>query len=273
LPVAAATRIWSLSELARYLPGAVFQVVGRVYLIKPYGVRGSVTSVSQILELAVFLLANVLLAVGCLAYLGVKNLTGPARGWMIVAMTLVPVLLLLLHPSITYGIINWVMKRLGKPDIAHPLSGRRMLGILSWNVVGLLWQSLAVLLLMHDVLGLNKLQWWWIVAGAYSLAWCAGFLAVWAPGGIGVREIVFVAAMSVALPRSVQAQLGDDAQRAVVLGFLSLLLRLWATCGELMLAAIAHVADLRGAVGDPTAPGRKDPADGHTVVGGLRADG
>ena len=42
LPVAPATRIWSTSELARYLPGVIWQVAGRVYLVKPYGVRGSV---------------------------------------------------------------------------------------------------------------------------------------------------------------------------------------------------------------------------------------
>jgi hypothetical protein len=259
LPVAAATRIWSTSELARYLPGAVFQVVGRVFLIKPYGVRGSVTSVSQILELTVFLLANILLAVACLAYFGVKNLTGAARTWMVVAMALVPVLMFLLHPRITYRIIDWVMLRLGKPPIQHPLSGRQMLGILCWNLVGLLWQSLAVFLLTHDALGLTKPQWWWIVAGAYCLAWCAGFLAVWAPGGIGVRELVFVAAMTVALPQSVQTQLGDAEQRVVVLGFLSLILRLWATVGELMLAAVAYLMDLRGAMNRPDAPGRVAP--------------
>jgi hypothetical protein len=60
LPIAPATRIWSTSELARYVPGSILQVVGRVFLIKPYGVRGSVTSVSQIIELMIFLLANVL---------------------------------------------------------------------------------------------------------------------------------------------------------------------------------------------------------------------
>src|SRR5581483_1821637 len=41
LPVAASTRIWSTSELARYIPGAIWQVVGRGYLAKPYGVSGA----------------------------------------------------------------------------------------------------------------------------------------------------------------------------------------------------------------------------------------
>jgi hypothetical protein len=255
LPVAAATRIWSLSELARYLPGAVFQVVGRVYLIKPYGVRGSVTSVSQILELTIFLLANILLGVACLLYFGVKNLHGPARTWMSIAMGMIPVLLLLLHPNVCYGIINRVLRRLNKPPIANPLSGRKMLGILAWNMIGLLWQSLAVYVLTHNVLGF-KLAWWWMVAGAYCLAWCAGFLAFWAPGGIGVRELVFTGALLVALPPSVQAQFGNKTEQAAILAFLSILLRLWATTGELIVAALANLTDLRGAMNDPTAPGR-----------------
>jgi len=255
LPIAAATRIWSTSELARYVPGAIFQVIGRVYLIKPYGVRGSVTSVSQILELAIFLLANVLVAVSCLLYFGIKNLTGAARMWMYVATLLVPVLLFLLHPKICYGMINMVMRRLKKPPIAHPLSTIEMFLILAWNILGLIWQSLAVYVLTQDVLGL-KADWWWVVAGAYCLAWCAGFLAVWAPGGIGVRELVFVAAMNAILPDEVKSSLGDPVQRQVVLGFLSLLLRLWATIGELILASAAYVLDYRGALGRVDAPGR-----------------
>ena len=43
LPLAASTRIWSTSELARYLPGVIWQVVGRVFLIKPYGVSGGLS--------------------------------------------------------------------------------------------------------------------------------------------------------------------------------------------------------------------------------------
>lgn len=255
LPVAAATRIWSTSELARYVPGAIFQVIGRVYLNKPYGVRGSVTSVSQILELAIFLLANVLVAVSCLLYFGIKNLTGAARGWMYVATLLVPTLLFLLHPKICYRLINMVMRRLKKPPIANPLNGGQMVMILGWNVLGLIWQSLGVYLLTRDVLGL-KADWWWVVAGAYCLAWCAGFLAVWAPAGVGVRELVFVAAMNVILPKEVQESLGNQVEREVVLGLLSLLLRVWAIAGELLLAAAAYLMDYRGALGRPDAPGR-----------------
>ena len=256
LPLRPATRIWSTSELARYLPGVIWQVVGRVYLCKPYGVRGSACTASQVLELAIFLLANILMAVGCLVWLGIKSFEGPAQTWLYVALALVPVLVFLLHPKILYGTINSVMRRLGKPPVNDQMGFRALGGLLLWAAVGLLWQSLAIWLLVREPLGLPLAK-WWVVAGAYSLAWCAGFLMVLSPGGLGTRELVFMAAMSFALPNMTStAPSGevskllnlDPAARAVLLAFLSVLLRLWTIAGELMLSSIAYALDFRGAL-------------------------
>lgn len=259
LPLAATTRIWSTSELARYLPGVIWQVVGRAYLCKPYGVSGSICSTSQILELAIFLLANLIMAVSCLLFLGWRHLDtlhGLARFWLVAAGALVPVMLVLIHPKIFYRMVNAVMRRLGKPAIEQKLRFRELLGLLGWSVLGLAWQGLAIWLVVHELLGLKAAK-WWVVAGAYCLAWCAGFLAVWAPGGLGVREAVFIAAMEFALPRAFRhhTQLQNIEQVNLFLIFLSVLLRIWATAGELMLAAIAYLIDFRGALGSPTASG------------------
>jgi hypothetical protein len=139
------------------------------------------------------------------------------------------------------------MRLMKKPPVQRQLRFRELVGVLLWFLLGLLWQSLAIWLLVQEPLHL-KLAKWWVVAGAYALAWCAGFLAVWAPGGIGVREFVFMAAMHVALPPAVKAQFEHD-QAALVgfLAFLSVLLRLWATSGELVFAGIAYVTDFKGA--------------------------
>ncbi len=255
LPLAAATRIWTASELARYLPGVIWQVVGRVYLVRPYGVSGTVCSTSQVLELILFLLANVLVAVSCLAWFGFKQMHHTARGWLICAVALVPVLLFLLHPRVFYGILNAVLAKLGKPPVERRLAFGELARLLGWMVLGLLWQSLAIWLITSGPLGLQFAK-WWVVAGAYCLAWCAGFLAVWAPGGLGVRELVFVAAMRAALPAPARAQFEDPKVLLGFLAFLSVLLRLWATAGELMLAGIAFGADRRRLPAAPAAPPR-----------------
>ncbi|MGH7179804.1 MAG: lysylphosphatidylglycerol synthase transmembrane domain-containing protein [Tepidisphaeraceae bacterium] len=257
LPVAAATRIWSTSELARYLPGAIWQVVGRVYLCKPYGISGSIVSTSQILELCVFLLANVIVT-GCgLLYFGAK-IDPQARPWLITALALIPLMSLLLHPKVFYGLANRVLARLGKPAIVTRLRGRKLVALLGWMIVGLLWQSLAVYVIVAPVLGL-KIDWWWMVASAYCLAWCAGFLAIWAPGGIGVRELVFVVTMQLVLPEQVR-QSYDPAAFKALLVLLGFALRLWSVVGELILTGAACLVDLDGATG-------RHPAPAHQAAG------
>jgi hypothetical protein len=257
LPVPAAARIWSISELARYLPGSIWQVVGRVHLIKPYGVSGSVSSTAQILEIFVFLLANVMFAVACLMWFGTK-LPPNVQPWLYALGILIPLLGVVLHPRVFYGVVNRIMAMLGKPPIQQRLSGRGLVKLLGWCVLGLLWQSLAVWVITSDALEL-PLSKWWLVGGAYAFAWCVGFLAVWAPGGIGVREVAFMAALRVALPtlpQHIQANFADDAKFIAFIAFVSLLLRLWATLGELGLAGLTLVLDYRGALNDPDAPGR-----------------
>jgi uncharacterized membrane protein YbhN (UPF0104 family) len=251
LPMAPAVRIWSTSELARYVPGAVLQVIGRIYLSRPYGVSAAVCSVSQLLELAVFLLANLIVAVACLGYYGFKEFTGDAWGWLVASSILLPILLTLLHTKIFYGIINYILVQLGKPRIVQRVRGKMLPALLGWNILGLLWQALALFVLMADPLKLH-LSWIWTLAGAYCLAWCAGFLALWAPGGIGVRELVFIGVMKLIAPLELQQQENFDA----IIAFLSVLTRAWAVTGEMMLATVAYMLDMRGAFGDPDAPGR-----------------
>jgi hypothetical protein len=248
LPVAPATRIWSSSELARYLPGVIWQVAGRVYLVKPYGVPGSVCAASQVLELVIFLMANLLLGFGCLVVFGLRHLTGPARVWMFALAVVIPLLALLLHPRIFYGLMNRVLARLKKPPLIQQLAGSELTRLLIWNILGLVLQSVAVFLIVADPL---KLHWdkFYVVTGAYCLAWCAGFLAVLNPGGLGVREAVFIATMQYALPHAVQARFASKGNLVGFLTFLSALLRLWTLAGELILTTLAHAADHRGVMG------------------------
>jgi uncharacterized membrane protein YbhN (UPF0104 family) len=246
LPVWASTRIWITSELARYLPGAIWQVVGRVYLAKPYGVRGSVISTSQVMELALYLLANLMVAIGAMAFLGYKALDGYTRGWVFAGAALVPLLSLVLHPKVFYPLADKVLARLRKPPIQKRMRWKSLIDMLLWNVLGLLVQGLAVYFVVSGLLDL-KLAKWWVVTGAYCLAWCAGFLAFWAPGGLGVREAVFIAAMGFAIPRATHGGHPTGEQQELLLIFLSVLLRIWATAGEMMLAAVAYAVDWKGA--------------------------
>ena len=251
VPRRPALRVWIVSELFRYLPGAIWQVLSRVRQIKPYGVRGSVCSTSQVLELFIFLLANVCVAVSCLLFLGFKHIHGPARNWLFIAIFLVPFLSLILHPRVFYGLTDRILAWLGKPPIANRLSLGHLMRLFSLAIVGLLWQSAALWILLHGALGIGWRD-WWILAGAYCLAWTAGFIAIWAPAGAGVREAVLIGALQLALPPAVREKMGSEATLAA----LAIVTRIWTIAAEFLVASVAFPLDWRGAIGDPTAIGR-----------------
>ncbi|HEX2972085.1 MAG TPA: lysylphosphatidylglycerol synthase transmembrane domain-containing protein [Tepidisphaeraceae bacterium] len=257
LPVAAATRIWSMSELARYMPGVIWQVVGRVYLSRPYGVSGSISSASQVLELVIFMLANIVVAMAGLLGAGIRRIPPEHRHWIFIAMGFVPLLLILAHPKVFYGLMNRLMAKLNKPPVERALGKRKLMALLGWNILGLLWQSLAIWVLTYSVLGL-PIGKWYVVAGVYCLAWTMGFsVGFLSPGGIGVRELVFVTMLRFMLPAQwVSQHFADPSLLPALAGFLGVLLRLWAMGGELLMAGVAYVADYRGAQGRPDAPGR-----------------
>src|SRR6185436_17693698 len=103
------------------------------------------------------------------------------------------------------------------------LRGRRLVQLLLYMMAGLVVQSFCVYLIADPVLHFQK-QWWWVMAGAYCLAWTAGFLAFWAPAGLGVRELVFVATMQMILPHRIREHFQNDPATLdgllVLLGFL-----------------------------------------------------
>ncbi|HWB54058.1 MAG TPA: lysylphosphatidylglycerol synthase domain-containing protein, partial [Tepidisphaeraceae bacterium] len=255
LPVGAALRIWSTSELARYIPGSIMQVVGRAFLAKPYGITGTICSTSQILELTTFLLANIIVAVACVLWF-VAKLDPAARPWLVAIIFLLPTLGVLLHPKIFYSIANAICARLKKPPITVRLSGGKLFILLLWSMLGLLVQSWAIWLLIGHSLHI-KAAWWWRLAGAYCLAWSAGFLAVTNPGGLGVREVVFYYALRAVLPPEIKDLYPSREILNTYLLFLGILLRLWTIAGELILTCIAYILDYRGALNHPDAPGRK----------------
>ena len=248
VPVAPAVRIWSTSELARYVPGVILQVAGRAFLVAPYGVGKTICAASQILELIIFLLANILVGVGCLIAFGYRHLHGDARFWIFPMILLIPLLAGLAHPWVFFGITDRVMRRLKKPPLTARLSAFELTKLLAWSLLGLGWQSVAIFLIVATPLGLHWNK-FYVVAGTYCLAWSAGFVSILNPGGLGVREAVFIAVMTYAMPPSVKDQFHTNAALLGTFAFLSVLLRLWTVAGELILTSVAHAVDHRGAVG------------------------
>jgi len=178
--------------------------------------------------------------------------------YLIGGAALLPLLTLLLVPKVFYGLTNRVMSRLGKPAFSREnrLRGKKLFKYFFVGLLGLLFQSAALYVLLGDALHI-KPDHWWKLAGPYCLAWCAGFLlGWWTPGGLGIRELVFVGMLKLTLDQTNREMLPAGDALLGFLVFCSVLMRLWTIAGELIVASFAYAADWKGAVNRTDAPGR-----------------
>ncbi len=206
---------WALSRMGRYIPGKVWVVLGRVYLV-PEGRRGRVLW-SVTVEMMLDLMAG-------LAW-GLLTLPALTRTW-IPGMPQVPpwgpllVLLaffLALHPAV----LRMVLRRLGRdvPDVAWDYRH-----LLAWF---LLFLSIWALRVFGHYLFLRSfgLQLpYATLLTAFALAWILGLLAPFAPGGLGVREGVLTVVLEPVLGPGLAPLAALITRLAATLGDLLLLL-------------------------------------------------
>src|SRR5262249_58536051 len=86
------------------------------------------------------------------------------------------------------------------PPLERRISGAGVLRAAAWSLAGWAFFSVHSWLLVAGVTGrgLSVLP---IAAGAYALAWSVGFVLIPFPGGVGPRELAFIAALAPVMPR------------------------------------------------------------------------
>jgi glycosyltransferase 2 family protein len=181
-------RRYYVGQLGKYVPGGIWPVVGRAEMARRGGVPGAVAYGSTVLSLGLTYLAAVLTALGAL-------LAGAGGGEQVrwePVIALLPLGILALHPRVV-GLVLETLRKVSRRELDVPIPRwRSSVSLLfrhvpAWLAVGGATWLVAVALGASQADGRNLLF-------AATLSWVVGFLAVPVPGGIGVREAVFVAA-------------------------------------------------------------------------------
>jgi glycosyltransferase 2 family protein len=209
------------AQLARYLPGSVWQGVSQVLDAERLGVRRSRASTAFLLQLGTQAVAATV--VGLLALLAGPQLPG----WFLAIVVLAPICAVpTLHRAWMQRLSGWAARRSRRfagMDLTLPAQ-REILLATALGVVNLVLVGVAFGLLLAPATSLRAIA---VAAGVFALAWVAGFLVVPLPAGLGVREAVLVAGLAHAYPA------------AVLLGA-AVVLRLLMIAGEAGLALLAR---------------------------------
>ena len=238
LPLRAATSLFGVSQIGKYIPGGVWNIVAAAELGADQHIprRRSVTAMT----VAVLISLATGAAVGSVAFVfAPPEVLGPWR-W---ALWTVPLLIAVLVPAVMNRAIAWAFRITRREPLEHPLTSRGLGVAVAWAVAAWLVAGLQVWLLATELGMPANGQTLALATGGYALAWVVGFLIVFVPAGAGAREAVLLLVIG--------GTLGSGAVLMVVLVSRALL-----TVVDLVLAGLGIVLERRRRRGLVHAPGR-----------------
>jgi len=186
---------WGQPLLARYVPGSVLYVLGRLLLSERAGVSRRITLASIVYEQAI----SATSAIGVAAYFIISHpdLEGEPLRWMV--LLLVPALVFLLSPRVFRPLVDRVLAAFGRDPLPAVISLRGIVALLAfyafnWGVV-----AIGLYCVARSV---SKIPYSEIltVGSAQAVGYVAALVTLVAPAGLGIRDAAFAWAVKVAVP-------------------------------------------------------------------------
>lgn len=222
-----AMRIFFVSNLARYVPGAVWQFAGLAAMSAEAGASPVAASVAVLLQQVVLLATGfVLILSGAPHLLGAWAQTLDTASQVVLAVVLTGVLVGV-GPRALPVVRRWAERVIKRPVPLPAPPPRAFAVYVVRAALGWVGYGLAFWIFGRALFG-DEAPHLWLAGTAYLSSYLLGLIAVFAPGGIVVREGALVVELSAAI--------GTD--RAVVLAIAS---RLWLVSVEII-GAVAVVA-------------------------------
>lgn len=198
-----AFRILFVSNLAKFLPGGVWNLVGRVAMCKADGIPVATATLSLLIEVTAQVAAMAVVTLIGLSS-AVDHLIPFSRWYLLPAPLLV---IAGTHPTLINGMLG-VLERLTKRDLPRmDISYLTMLLVLGRFLFTWCLLSASFAMLGRALAGpaAGTLDAALLHAGAISLSWLAGLFAFVVPGGLGVREVLLTSLLGVAYPAVIAA--------------------------------------------------------------------
>jgi hypothetical protein len=228
-----AARVWSVSSFGKYVPGKIWQITAMAAMATRAGVSAVVSTGSALLGTII----NIACGIAIVLLIGWRWLDQIRPEARTVAIVLVGLALLgLLALPFLVPRLNAVIARMTGRLVAFEAPPARITlvaiagNLLAWGMYGV-----AFMWLVGGVIGESPGSPWQYIA-VYAASYVSGYLVLFLPGGIGVREgvmAVLLTSLALATPKQALLVAGTS--------------RLWLTLLEIVpgLLFVAHDAARR----------------------------
>lgn len=190
---------WGQPLLARYVPGSVLYVLGRVLLSERAGVQRRVTIASIVYEQAIS--ATSAIAFAAYFLISHPDLQGQPLRWAV--LLLIPLAIVVLHPRVFGPLANRVLRAFGREALPEvmPMRGVIVMTLFYtavWGVVAVGMYCVArsvttIPFTVGEVL---------TVGSAQAVGYVAALVTLVAPAGLGIRDAAFAWAVKGAVGNS-----------------------------------------------------------------------
>lgn len=200
LPPGESARIWAVSSLGKYVPGKVWAFAGMAVLAQRAGMPGWAATGAAVLMQALALATGALVIGVC----GTAALEAAHPGARLVLLFLAIASLAGVALAAWPPLATRLLARLAGPgEVPGPPGIGPLLAGAAANLAAWLAYGAALWCLTRGVLGEARLP-FTAAAGAFAASYLAGVLALFAPGGLIVREALFIVLLEpvLGLPRA-----------------------------------------------------------------------
>lgn len=215
VPFRALARAWFLANLSKYIPGVVWQFVSLAQLGPSVGLSAAATVTTLLVQMGFMLLSAGVVGVWLLPV----SLAGDFAPMLPVLRWASPLALVLVHPAVIRAVLGGVERVTRRSVLPWRGSwldgvGILLLAAVSWGLYG---AAFYVFLISFVALPPSALA---AAMAMNALAFIVGYLAFFAPGGLGFKEGALALLLAGLVPPAVAASLAIAS-------------RLWTIAGEL----------------------------------------
>lgn len=218
--------IWLESQLAKYIPGGVWNLVGRAYLSQKRGLSNTTNIfLSLFLEQALLLMAQFLVVL----ILGVFTIDFLQNNiyFALLGMPTILAGIIVTHPKILKMCVNLLARFRSKTILLPTIQHLRIIGFMCLYVIFVILSGFTFFVFISSIyhLPFSTLP---SIISIVTISFVIGFLSPLTPNGLGLREGIFTILLSQLMPLPV----------AIIIALTS---RVWLMVGELLSAGLGTV--------------------------------
>ena len=213
--------IWLISFPTRYIPGGIWSYATRTSLAKTKGIRIAVSITSMYIETLLVIVSSITIGIFAFFLLVVEF---PIRLEIVILIWIVAGLLL--HPKIIAPLLRIITRKAYLADVYLP-DVKTIFVLFTYYTAYWILCSGIFLCFVLSIYSVQQKD--WISVGAsFTLCYFIGFIAFFAPSGIGVRESALYIMLSPILPHDVNLLVSTGS-------------RLWLIAGEILFIFMTYL--------------------------------